>query len=482
VTRRVEQHLDEMLVSHRPVEAFRDLSPDGYERARDTLDRCSRLMAGQVVWHVNTSPADGVAETLRSLLGYTRDAGVDARWLIARTDGGFEQLSRRLYNNLYGSQGDGGALGEAERELYERVTHAQGTELCERVRPGDVVYLHDPPLAGLLPAVRDAGAIAIWRCHLGLERPNDHARRAWAFLLPYLEQANAYVFSHAEYVWEQLDHARARVIHPSIDPFSPKNQELDAETVAAILDHIGLTATGIDLPPAYTRFDGSAGRIDEVAEIEQDAPVPSDAGVITQISGWERLKDQRGLIVAFSRSSVAEEANLVLAGPSVADTPIASEEREVLAALTDQRRSLPEEVRRRVHLVQIPTADRDDNATIVNALQRRADVIAHKPLQEGFGIGVTEAMWKARPVVATQVGGILEQIVDGQTGVLIRDADDLDGFAAAISELLADPDRRRALGEAAKRSVAEEFSIIDHLADYLELIEGLERSDADVSG
>lgn len=417
----------------------------------------------------------GRPKILRSLLGYTRGGGIDARWLIASADHDFHLLSRRLYNNLYGAAGDGGELGQHERELYEGVTGAQGAQLAELISPGDVVYLHDPPAAGMVPAVHEAGATAIWRCHLGVECGNDLVDRAWDFLRPYVADADACVFSRREYAWEGIDPAKVAVIRPSVDPFSPKNQHLDPETVAAILDQIGLTATGVDGPLAFARFDSSPGRIDTTAEIDQEMPVPSEAGMVAHVSGWERLKDQRGLVAAFAEPSMAPDSHLVVVGPSTSTNPPESEEHEVLAELREQRLGLPEDVRRRVHFVQLPMDDRDDNATMVNAIQRRADVVVHKPLQEGFGLSVAEAMWKARPVVASRVGGIPEQIVDGESGILIDDPQDQAAFATAIDRLLQDPGLSRSLGAAARARITERFSVIDHLADYLELIEGLQR-------
>jgi len=472
-TQLLDRHLEEALVVRRSREAFRELDAPGFQRAERALRRCRKSLAGQVIWHVNSSPADGVAEILRSLLGYARDGGLDARWLIASQDHELHPLSRRLYNNLYGAPGDGGDLGQSEREQFERVSDTRGAELLEFVRPGDIVYLHDPPVAGLVAGVRDAGAIAIWRCHLGVEDPNQCARRAWDFLRPYVARADAYVFSRADYAWEGLDPAKVSVIRPSIDPFSPKNQPLEPETVSAVLDRIGLTATGVDAIPAFARFDGSPGRIEVSAEIEQDAVIPTEAPVVAQVSGWERLKDQRGVLTAFGELEAAE-AHLVIAGPSASALPQESEERHVLGQLCELRASLPADVRHRVHVAQLPIDDRDDNATMVNAIQRRADVVVHKPYREGFGLSVAEAMWKSKPVVASRVGGMDEQIVHGESGILVDDPRDEAGFADAIDRLLVDSERRAALGAAARQRIAQRFTAIDHLAGYLELIQSLQ--------
>ena len=317
------------------------------------LERVREPLAGVAVWHLNASATDAVSEVLRSLLGYARDGGLNAHWLIARSDHPTRMLWRRLYNNLYGGPGDGGELGPRERDLYERAVEGWSGELASRLRPGDVVVLHDPPVAGLLPAARDAGARTVFRCHLGVDEPNAHARRAWDFLRPWVAAADAYVFTRAEYVWEGLDRDRVRIQLPSLDPFSPKNQELGEEVALSILDRVGLTQSGSEAEPKFTRFDGSPYRVNARAAIDQDGPIPDRAEVIAQVSGWERLKDQAGLVEAF-RGSRHPDLHLVVAGPSAVRHSEESEERGVIAELRERRRSVSEPVRRRIHLVEVP--------------------------------------------------------------------------------------------------------------------------------
>jgi trehalose synthase len=461
--------LEEALVPGRGREPYRALDPEGFERGEKVLDRIRGPLAGVVVWHVNVSATDAVSEVLRSLVGYARDGGLNVRWLIAHADHETRMLWRRIYNNLYGSPGDGGPLGPKERQLFERALEHWSAELAGLLRPGDIVFIHDPPVAGLLPKAQDAGARTVFRCHLGVGVPNEHARRAWDFLRPWVSSADGYVFTRAEYVWEGLDTDKVAIQLPSIDPFSPKNQELRPEVVLSILDRVGLTRSGVDAERTFTRFDGSPYRVNSRAEIDQRAPIPPEAGVVAQVSGWERLKDQAGLVEALTRSR-HPDLHLVLAGPSAAARSVESEERQAIAELREQRHSLPEAIGRRVHLAELPVEDRDENAAIVNAIQRRADLIVHKSLEEAFGLSVTEAMWKARPVLASRVGGIPAQIVDGETGVLV-DPRDLDGVAERIDALMAEPQRRQALGTAAKEHVARHFLTSAQFAAYLGRIE-----------
>jgi trehalose synthase len=463
--------LEEVPVASRDREAYRTLDPDGFRHGAEVLERIRAQLALIAVWHVSVSTTDGVGELLRSLLGYARDGGLNARWMIARADHPTRMLWRRLYNNLYGDPGDGGGLGTEERGLFERSMQRWSAELRGLVRPGDVVFLHDPPVAGLLPVAQDAGARAVFRCHLGIERANEHARRAWDFLRPWVSAADGYVFSRPEYVWEGLDRERVAVQLPSLDPFSPKNQTLRREVVLSILDRIGLTRSGAEAGPMFTRFDGSPYRVGARAEIDQDGPLPAGAEVVAQVSGWERLKDQAGLVEALARSR-RPDLHLVLAGPSAKAHSEESEERRVIAELRERRRSLPEAVGGRLHLVEIPVDDRDENAAIVNAIQRHADLVVHKSLQEGFGLSVTEAMWKGRAVLASRVGGIPTQIIDGETGVLV-DPRDLTAVAGRIDALIADPLRRDALGAAARDHVARHFLTSGHFGAYLLSIERL---------
>jgi trehalose synthase len=463
------RRLEEVLVPSRDREAYRAIDPDGFRRGEEMLERIRKPLAGTAIWHVNASATDAVGEVLRSLLGYARDGGLNAHWLTAGADHPTRMVWRRLYNNLYGIPGDGGELGPKERELCEHAVEAWSAELAARLQPGDVVVLHDPPVAGLLPVAKDAGAHTMFRCHLGLVEPNAHARRAWDFLHPWVSSADAYVFTRPEYVWEELDRDRVTIQLPSLDPFSPKNQELGSDVVLSILDRVGLTRSGAEAEPIFTRFDGSPYRINVRARIDQNGPIPVGAEVVAQVSGWERLKDQAGLVEAFARSR-RPDLHLVLAGPSAAKHSEESEERRVIAELREQRRSVPETVRSRIHLVEVPDNDRDENAAIVNAIQRRADIVVHKSLQEGFGLSVTEAMWKGRSVLASRVGGIPAQIVDGETGVLV-DPGDLAAVAERIDELMADARHRRVLGAAAREHVARHFLTSAHFAAYLRLVE-----------
>lgn len=474
--------LTQVPVAPASPERFRALLGDGYAAVEEAISVAEQTLAGRVIWHVNSTAAGGgVAEMLQSLLAYARGAGVDVRWLTIGGNEDFFRVTKRLHNHLHGAPGDGGELGEREREIYESSLAASAEELSVLVRDGDIVYLHDPQTAGLI-AHRDGREVsAVWRCHIGLDHPNELARNAWEFLRPYVEPADAYVFSRKAFAWEGLDEDKLWLVAPSIDAFSPKNQDLDRDAVHAIIAATGLAVDGGSVP-LFRRTDGSHGRVDRHAELDQEAPIPWDAPLIVQVSRWDRLKDPSGVMLCFAEHCRQPQAHLLLAGPSVAEVADDPEGAEVLAEVREQRLGLPAELRARVHLACLPMHDIEENAAVVNAIQRRADIVLQKSLAEGFGLTVAEAMWKGRPVVASRIGGIQDQIVDGESGLLVDDPADLAAFGAAVDSLFADRERAAAIGEAARARVREQFLGTRHLVQYMQLIEQMLRTPAHSDG
>ncbi len=451
------------------------VTPSAYARLVALIDRAARELQGRVVWNVNsTSKGGGVVELLYPLLGYSRGAGVDARWKVISGNADFFRITKTLHNHLHGFNGDGGRPTEDERDIYERTLAANAEELVDLVRAEDVVILHDPQTAGLVPHVRKTGATVIWRCHVGRDRPNRWARDAWDFLRPYVEEADAYVFSRGAYRWEGLERKRIAVISPSIDAFSPKNQALLPEQVLAILSSAGIVRHRADGKSTFVRADGSPGRVDRTAEMLEIAPLSPGDRVVTQVSRWDHLKDPIGVMRGFVDHVVPDvDAHLVLAGPatdSVADDP---EGAIVLEEVRQAWAELDEKDRRHVHVASLPMTDLEENAATVNALQRHSEVVVQKSLAEGFGLTVAEAMWKERPVVGSRIGGIQDQIVDGKSGVLVSDPRDLSEFGRAVKYLLVDRDRAQLIGEGARLRVRDHFLAPEHLTKYFELIEKL---------
>jgi trehalose synthase len=465
--------LSDVAVTTLPPERFNEvLGPDALAAFARTITRGRELLDGRTFWNVNsTARGGGVAEMLLSLIGYARGAGIDARWVVVPGDADFFRVTKRLHNRLHGFD-DGAPLGAAERDVYERWCRASAEALARRVKPTDVVLLHDPQTAGMVPRILETGAPVIWRAHIGLDLPNDAAREAWRFLLPYVEPATEFVFSRAGYAWEGLDRERLIVVPPSIDAFSPKNQNMSFSGITAVLRAAGLASDHHHRSRAvFERLDGSVGQVESVATVIEEHQLRLDAPLVAQVSRWDRLKDPLGVMASFAEHVRADEdPHLVLAGPdvkAVADDP---EGAEVFAEVESAWHALPRSTRRRVHLALLPMNDLDENAVIVNALQRRADVVVQKSLAEGFGLTVSEAMWKGRPVVASDVGGIQDQIEDGRTGRLV-DPRDLAAFGERVSELLADPHGAERIGAAAQARVRDHFLGPRHLGQYVELLE-----------
>ncbi len=464
------------------LERFRPLLGEAYREVEEATRTADEVLAGRVVWHVNsTARGGGVAEMLQSLLAYARGAGVDARWLTIGGNEEFFRVTKRIHNQLHGAPGDGEHLGKAEREIYESALLESAAELTGLVRDGDVVYLHDPQTAGLVPHIKSRGVSVVWRCHVGLDHPNELAREAWAFLSSYVEDADAYVFSRKAFAWDGLDQKKLWLVAPSIDAFSPKNQDLDLEAVEAIMATVGLREDG-GSAPVFQRQDGTRARVDRRAELDQAGPIPPEAPLIVQVSRWDRLKDPIGVLNCFAENCTDPRAHLLLAGPSVAEVADDPEGPEVLAEVRDRRHSLPAATGERIHLACLPMDDVEENAAMVNAIQRSADVVLQKSLAEGFGLTVAEAMWKARPVIAGRIGGIQDQIVDGESGCLVEDPADLVAVGKAIDSLLGNPDRAKAIGEAARERVRESFLGTRHLIQYTELIDKLLQADGSRSG
>ena len=179
--------------------------------------------------------------------------------------------------------------------------------MAKRVRPADVVLLHDPQTAGMIPRLLDTGAPVIWRSHVGIDPPNDLVREAWRFLIPYVERADAYVFSQPAYIWEGLDPAKLKVIAPSIDAFSPKNHALAFTSVTAVLRAAGLAADHHHSPRAvFERLDGTVGRVESKAKVVEEHQLRLDVPLLAQVSRWDRLKDPLGVLAAFAEHVHAE--------------------------------------------------------------------------------------------------------------------------------------------------------------------------------
>jgi trehalose synthase len=456
-----------------PGRLARFIGAERTQHFEELAARARALLAGRRVMNVNSTAAGGgVAELLQTSLAYARGSGIDARWLVIDGDARFFEITKRLHNRLYGGPGDGGPLGTPERSHYEAILKRNAAALRRILRPGDVVILHDPHTAALAPSVTALGLPVVWRCHIGIDTQNEFSETAWNFLRRYVDDGASYVFSRVQFAPPWISHARLAVIMPSIDPFCAKNQPMDASAVSRTLVRVGLIGGRDDGTVEFSRRDGTTATVSTRVELVGTPPLPDvTVPVVLQASRWDPMKDMRGVMLAFAEFVAPHtDAHLVLAGPEVAGVADDPEAEDVLRSCRAAWDQLSPAVRARVHLACMPMADIDQAAIIVNALQRHATVVAQKSLAEGFGLTVTEAMWKARPVVASAVGGIVDQIVPGITGDLV-DPHDLNAFGRAVRSLLDNEYRAIQMGNAGHDRVAREFLGDRHLEQWAQVFE-----------
>jgi len=458
------------------------------QELRQEAARLVPRLGGRTVWMVNSTPeGGGVAEMLPGLVGMLRDLGVSAEWMVMESDRPeFFHLTKRIHNMIHGA-GDPDLEGE-DRELYEEVNRANAREMAREIEPGDVLVVHDPqPMAIPRYLREEVDARTLWRCHIGLDEENAATRSVWDFLEPYAADYDHAVFSTPEYIPDYLA-GSSTVIHPALDPLTEKNRELSLHKIVGTLSNARLARS--PGPLLDNEFVDVAKRLQHDGSFAP-ADRPDDIGllqrpIVTQISRWDRLKGFAPLLRAFARlkrGAVSKPAEgtrhhrrleivrLVLAGPdpdSVADDPEAV---EVLEELREIYADLEPAVREDVAVVSLPMASRAENALMVNALQRASTLVVQNSLREGFGLTVTEAMWKRIPVLTNrQACGPRNQVRDDLDGRLADDPTDPGGLASLLNEMLADPGARDRWGRTGQRRAHDLFLIYTQLRAWLELL------------
>ncbi len=396
------------------LDAYQGVVPDPI---LDGLREQAKALRGARILQVNaTSYGGGVSELLRSAVPLLRDLGLAVDWKVIGGRQDFFNATKALHNALQGSTE---ALSAAEQEAYLD---------CTRENPFDggydFVVIHDPQPAALLSVHGKKGARWVWRCHIDTSEPNVDA---WSFLRPFLADFDAAVFTMPEFVPPDLPIARVRAIAPAIDPLSPKNLDFSERTASQILDWIG-----IDLP----------GRL------------------VTQVSRFDRWKDPFGVIAAY-RLAREELPGLQLAmiGSMALDDP---EGWELHGRLSESADNDP--------LIHIYTNLTGVSNVEVNAFQRLSDVVLQKSIREGFGLVVSESLWKGTPVVAGRAGGIPMQMPEGVGGLLV---DSVEECAAAMLTLLNDRKLAEQLGQSGRAHVCEHFLLPRLLMEELELLASL---------
>jgi trehalose synthase len=445
------------------------IGPERLDHLVRAVAETREALGKATVWNVSsTEIGGGVAEMLHILVGYAKGSAIDTRWVVVQGDGEFFQITKRLHNRLHGAAGDKGELGRFEGEHYRSVTDANALALVERVRSGDVVVLHDPQTAGLAGELARRGVRVMWRCHIGTERSNAFTEEAWSFLAPYLQTCRAFVFSHQDFVPLRLAGADVWIIPPSIDPYTPKNRTLTRAKSTMLLARIGFVGGS----STKTASDGAADPV----VIGGSGPMEPVDQLVVQVSRWDRLKDMQGVLEGFAgRLAGRAGLHLALVGPAVGAVSDDPEGEEVLEECVSAWEGLSALQRRAIRLVTLPMADMEENALMVNVVQRHASVVVQKSIEEGFGLTVAEAMWKSRPVVASAVGGIVQQVAPG-TGLLLEDPKDLGVFGDTLAGLLERPQDMARMGRRARRHIRANFLSDRHLLAFAHLVDHVARS------
>lgn len=372
-----------------------------------------RVLAGRVtgkrMQHINSTPVGGgVAEILTRLIPLLRELGVDACWDVIKGDEAFFSVTKAFHNALHGKP------EEITPQMFDIFRANAEMNLSNIQFGGDVIFVHDPQPAGLISAKERIGRQWVWRCHIDISAPQVDV---WDFLRPYVARYDAAIFSMPDFS-QQLPGPQFRVA-PSIDPLSAKNKLLEPGYVTSVMEKYG---------------------------IDPGRPV------LTQVSRFDRFKDPLGVIDAYRMVKKRYKCQLVLAGGGAPDDP---EGEEVLREVQEAAGNDPD-----IHVLLLPPFSDLE----INALVRGSTVVLQKSIREGFGLTVSEALWKKKPVIGGAVGGIKLQIINGVTGFMVHSAE---GAAARIAQLLGDRRLRENLGENGYRHVRQNFLLTRHVKDYL---------------
>ena len=397
---------------------IQDYEPIVGRSCLEELRILSDRLSGKVIQNINsTFIGGGVAEILEHMVPLLNQLGVDTRWDVVRGNEEFFEVTKKFHNAIHGGAEK---ISKDDFSLFSEITRQNLDELRFY---GDIIFVHDPQPVGLISKKKEIGRKWIWRCHIDASNPD---KKVWKFLRGFVVDYDAAVFSSPSFA--QKLPIRQFLITPSIDPLSDKNKEIDSGTVDSVLAKYGLN---------------------------------SGKPMIVQVSRFDRLKDPLGVIEAFEMVKKSMDCQLVLAGGTATDDP---ESEEVLEEVKKRAEGNPD-----IHILLIPPGSDIE----INALQRAATIILQKSLKEGFGLTISEALWKSKPVIATAVGGIPLQIRNKITGLLCHT---VEGAAYAIRQLLSNPQYANWLGENGKEHVRQNFLITSHVKDYLCMFISLDQS------
>ena len=385
-----------------------EYAPAAGAAAIEELKVIASRLQGKSILNVNsTAVGGGVAEILNRMLPMMTELGIRPRWELIKGGDDFYAVTKKFHNAIHGTRQE---LTPADFQLY-RDTLKMNMDTLDL--DADLALIHDPQPAGLIDR-KPAGAKWVWRCHIDMSNRQDDV---WNFLKGYVARYDAAVISAPAFSQELP--VRQFQVPPSIDPLADKNKDLSDEEVAAVMRRL---------------------------------EIPLDNPLITQVSRFDRLKDPLGVIAAFKLIQPYVTARLLLVGGSADDDP---EGAEVLAEARAAAEGNPD-----ILVLCLPPTSNVE----INAIQRASAIILQKSLKEGFGLTVSEALWKGKPVIAGAVGGIPLQITHKYSGILTRT---VEGTAYWMKRLLHEPAYAKRLGENGREHVRENFLLTRHLRDYL---------------
>jgi trehalose synthase len=379
----------------------------------EELEHLAERTKGISLLHINsTMIGGGVAEMLHSLIPLFNDLGIDTRWEVIKGTPHFFKITKSFHNAL---QGNRVRIGGEMLEWYNQINEQNAKTLD---LTSDIVVIHDPQPLALIDHRPIGENRWIWRCHLDISQPDEEV---WNSLLPYIKRYDVVISSAPEFA--KYLPVPQDIIPPSIDPLSDKNRELPEEVID---------------------------------KVYQDFGIPRDKPVLLQVSRFDGFKDPIGVVEAYNLINRNIGCSLVLAGGLAHDDP---EGTEMLARVKAKASNNSD-----IHIITAEVQPLED--IVINALQRGADVVIQKSLREGFALVVAEALWKGKPVVGSDVGGLRLQVKDGINGFLVRSIEET---AERVSHLLRNPELAREMGERGREYVRKNFLITRHLRDYLRL-------------
>jgi trehalose synthase len=376
----------------------------------DELHLLAEKLKGKTITNINsTAVGGGVAEILTRMIPLLRELGVDAKWDVIKGNDKFFKVTKEIHNALQGMDIE---IAEDKWNYFLEVNRQNAEDINLN---SDIIVIHDPQPIALVEKKRDIGNKWVWRCHIDITEPQ---MKVLNFLKPYIERYDSSVFSSPKFARSDIT-IKKILISPSIDPLSDKNKELPEATINSIVESFN---------------------------IDRDRPI------ITQISRFDRFKDPAGVLKVYKKVKKHIDCQLVLAGGGATDDP---EGLQVLKSIKSMSAGDPD-----IHIIFLPPSSDIE----INALQRASTVILQKSLREGFGLTVTEALWKAKPVIATAVGGIPLQITHKYSGILTHT---LAGTDYYLKELLNDPEYAKAIGSRGREHVRNNFLITRHIRDFM---------------